>query len=310
MRFAQQLHQLQRKPYIGFILPGFILYTAFLIVPLGTAVYYSFFDWSGVGPMVPVGFANYRKLLFDPRVSHIVFHALGNNAKFLGCVLFIIMPLQLAMAYVIDAKVRGYRAFQLVIFLPYVISPAIIGFFSLLIFDPVLGILNNLFHSIGLDSLAGAWFGNPKLAFPLIVMMIAWQAIGSGMLIFLANLKQVPGEVIEASIIDGAGGARRFFSVVVPYLSPSFTNNIVLGTIWAMTQFEIPYIVGGPQGGIGNSMDFMNLVFYRYAFSGSYVGETAMGFASSISVVLFLIILVVAAVQLRLLRRLDTGDEL
>jgi ABC-type sugar transport system permease subunit len=88
-------------------------------------------------------------------------------------------------------------------------------------------------------------------------------------------------------------------------LVPAFTNNIVLGTIWAMIQFDIPYIVTGPQGGVNNSVDFMNLFFYRFAFGGAYFGETSMGFAASISVVLFFIILVVAVGQITFLKRYE-----
>ncbi len=296
---------LQNRPYIGFVLPGFVLYTAFMIVPLLVAIYYSFFDWSGLGPMTFVGIDNYRTLFTNPRLSSVFWNALGNNAKMVLAVLCIIMPIQLLIAYSIDIKVRGYRAFQLIVFLPYVISPTIIGFFALLVFDPNLGILNTIFDALNLEQFRSAWFGNPDIAFPLMVGVIAWQGIGAGMLIFLANLKEIPREIIEASIIDGASRWRRFIHIVVPSLLPSFTNNIVLGTIWAMVQFDIPYIVGGSQGGVDNSVDFMNLFFYRFAFGGAYFGETSMGFGATISVVLFFIILLVAVGQIAFLRRYE-----
>ena len=296
---------LQNRPYIGFVLPGFVLYTAFMIVPLLVAIYYSFFDWSGLGPMTFVGIDNYRTLFTNPRLSSVFWNALGNNAKMVLAVLCIIMPIQLLIAYSIDIKVRGYRAFQLIVFLPYVISPTIIGFFALLVFDPNLGILNTIFDALHLEQFRSAWFGNPDIAFPLMVGVIAWQGIGAGMLIFLANLKEIPREIIEASIIDGASRWRRFIHIVVPSLLPSFTNNIVLGTIWAMVQFDIPYIVGGSQGGVDNSVDFMNLFFYRFAFGGAYFGETSMGFGATISVVLFFIILLVAVGQIAFLRRYE-----
>lgn len=296
---------LRKRPYIGFLLPGFVIYTALMIVPLFVAVYYSFFNWSGIGPMSFIGFENYRNLFFDPRLSGIFWNALGNNAAFVLCVLGIIMPIQLLIAYTIDIKVTGYRAFQLVVFLPYVVSPTIIGFFALLVFDPNLGLLNTIFELIGRGDWKSAWFGNPDLAFPLMVGVIAWQGIGAGMLIFLANLKEISREILEAAIIDGASRWRRFIHIIIPSLVPSFTNNIVLGTIWAMVQFDIPYIVGGPQGGVDNSVDFLNLFFYRFAFGGSYYGETSMGFGATISVVLFMIILSVAIVQIKFLQRFE-----
>ena len=174
---------LQNRPYIGFVLPGFVLYTAFMIVPLLVAIYYSFFDWSGLGPMTFVGIDNYRTLFTNPRLSSVFWNALGNNAKMVLAVLCIIMPIQLLIAYSIDIKVRGYRAFQLIVFLPYVISPTIIGFFALLVFDPNLGILNTIFDALNLEQFRSAWFGNPDIAFPLMVGVIAWQGIGAGMLL-------------------------------------------------------------------------------------------------------------------------------
>jgi len=288
-----------------FMLPGFCLYTLFMIVPLFTAVGYSFFDWSGVGPKVFSGLKNYRNLFTDPRLSAFFWNALGNNFRFVFVALFIVIPIQLGLAYLFDIKIKGYRFFQTVIFLPYVVSTTIIGFLSIMVFDPNLGLLNELFEFVGKEVWKSSWFGDTKRAFGILSMVICWQGIAAGMLIFAANLKEIPREVLEAALIDGAGGFRRFFGIILPYLVPSITNNIVLGTIWGLTIFDIPYIVGGPQGGVNNSMDFMNLFFYRFAFGGSYYGETSMGFGAAISVVLFVIILAVALVQLAFLRKLE-----
>lgn len=294
-----------RHPWIGFIAPGVVLYTTFMILPLFTALSYSFYQWSGFGPKTFIGLENYRNLFIDPRLSGIFWNALGNNFTFVAVALFLILPLQLLLAYFIDAQLRGYRFFQLIIFLPYVISSTIIGFFSLLVFDPNIGILNTVFRAVGLRQWESAWLGDPHRAFGLLAGVITWQGIAAGMLVFLANLKNIPRDIVEASIIDGAGAWMRFRRVTLPQLGPSLTNNIVLGTIWGLTIFDIPYIVGGPQGGVNNSIDFMNLFFYRFAFGGSYYGETSLGFGATISVVLFLVVLAAAVVQLRVLRRLE-----
>jgi raffinose/stachyose/melibiose transport system permease protein len=293
------------KPYAAFIAPGFVLYSVFMILPLFTALGYSFYSWSGVGPKTFVGLENYRNLFFDPRLSAFFWNALWNNFRFVLRALLVILPLQLGIAYYINIKASCYRFFQTMVFLPYVVSTTIIGFLSIMVFDPNLGILNGILDGLRLASLKSSWFGNPKIAFDILVGVITWQGIAAGMLIFLANLKEIPRDVLEASLIDGAGGWTRFRRVVLPALGPSLTNNIVLGTIWGLTQFDIPYIVGGPQGGVNNSMDFMNLYFYRFAFGGSYFGETSMGFGATISVVLFAVILAASSIQLAVLRRLD-----
>jgi len=293
----------RRHPWAGFILPGFILYTLFMILPLFTAVYYSFFEWSGLGPKTWIGLENYRSLFTDRRLSSIFRNALGNNFKFVGAALLIIMPLQLLLAYLIDLKIRGFRFFQTIVFLPYVISTTIVGFISMLVFDPNIGVINEFYRFMGWDHLVSAWFGDPGRAFGLLTAVIAWQGCAAGMFIFLSNLKTIPQELIEAALIDGASRGQRFRHIIFPALEPAFTNNIILGTIWGLTQFDIPFVIGGTQGGVDNSIDFMNLFFYRFAFGGSYYGETSMGFGAAISVVLFLIILIIAVIQVKIFNR-------
>lgn len=299
---------MKRKGSFGapaaFIAPGFVLYTIFMILPLFTAIRFSFYEWSGVGPKTFVGLANYRNLFLDPRLSGFFWNALGNNFRFVLRALLVILPIQLLLACLFDAKIAGYRFFQSVVFFPYVVSTTIIGFLSVMVFDPNIGLLNGFLGAVGLEGMKSSWYGDTRIAFDILTCVIAWQGIAAGMLIFLANLKEIPKEVMEASLLDGANARQRFFRVMLPYLVPSLTNNIVLGTIWGLTQFDVPFIVGGSQGGVNNSMDFMNLFFYRYAFGGAYFGETSMGFGATISVVLFAIVLASSSLQLAGLRRL------
>lgn len=291
----------KERPYIGFIAPGFILYTLFMIAPIFCAMYYSFFEWDGIGDMNFIGLGNFNKLLFEQRMSRIFFNALGNNLKYVVCVLLIITPLQIFIAYVLNIKIKCYKYLQLMLFLPYVISTSIVGFFALLVFDPNIGILNTLFGSIGLEK--SAWLGDPNLAFKIFVMVVIWQCIGPGMMIFYANMKEIPESIIEASVIDGAGEMRKFFNVVLPQLTASLSTNITLSIIYALTMFDIPFILCGPQGGVNNTVDFVNMVFYRYAFGGAYFGETSLGFGSSISVTMFIIIFTTTLIVRKLLKK-------
>lgn len=295
----------KKKAYIGFIAPGFILYTIFMIVPIVCAVVYSFHDWSGIGPMKFIGLSNYKKLLTEPRMSGIFFNALLNNAKYLGCVLLIITPIQLFFSYVLYIKIRGHRYLQLMLFLPYVISTSIVGFFATQIFDPNIGVLNTALGWAGLDNLKSAWLGDPDKVFKIFVMTVIWQCIGSGMMIFYANMQEIPASIMEASVIDGANERQKFFKVVLPMITPSMTTNITLSCIYALTMFDIPFMLGGPQGGVNNKIDFVNMVFYRYAFGGTYFGETSLGFGSSISVTMFLLILGLSLIVMRLLKKLE-----
>lgn len=289
------------KAYLGFITPGLILYTVFMIVPIICAMYYSFFEWNGVGPMKFIGLANFQKLLGGGRMSRIFFNALGNNMKYLGCVLLIITPLQIFFAYILFIRIKAHRYLQFMLFLPYVISTSIVGFFAMMVFDPNIGLLNTIFGTLGISK--SAWLGNPNLSFKLFVIVVIWACIGNGMMIFNANMKEIDESVLEAAIIDGCNERQKFFQVVLPQLHSSISTVITLSTIYALTMFDIPFMLGGVQGGVNNSIDFVNMVFYRYAFGGTYFGETSLGFGSSISVTMFLIILIVSLITRSVLQR-------
>ena len=293
----------KNKAYIGFIAPGFILYTLFMIVPIFCAIYYSFFKWNGIGPMEYVGFGNFETLLFNPRMSRIFFNALGNNIKYLMCVWFIITPIQFFFAYCLYMKIKAHRYIRFMLFLPYVVSTSIVGFFSILIFDPNIGLLNNLLATFHLADLQNAWLGDPSKVFTIFVCVVIWQAIGSGMMIFYANMKEISNDIIEAATLDGVNQRQKFFYIVLPQCIASILTNVVLGTIFALTIFDIPFMLGGPGGGVNNKIDFVNMVFYRYAFGGSYFGETSLGFGSAISVLMFIVIMAAYLIQQAILKR-------
>lgn len=134
--------------------------------------------------------------------------------------------------------------------------------------------------------------------------MIGWQGIGVGMVIILANMKSIPEDIVEASIIDGANIWNRFWRIELPFLKPSIMNVFILSSIFALTQFDLPFIIGGLNGGIDRKLDFLNLVFFRYTFGDAYYGETALGFGAAISVVLFFIIFLIALIQNLVIKRI------
>jgi raffinose/stachyose/melibiose transport system permease protein len=269
----------------------------------------SLYDWSGFGPKKFIGLQNFYSLFFDPRTSRMFFNALKNNVAFVLAELVLIMPLQIFFAYLIYIKIKGHKLFQALIFLPCVISTAVIGFFIMIVFDPNIGILNTMLKRFNLEHWQSGWFGDPKIAFPLFIIVITWVGIGYCMMLFIANMKGISEEILEAALIDGASGYKLFFYIMLPQLWPSLTNVIVLDTIAGLTLFDIPFIIGGSQGGIDNSLDFLNIFFFRYAFGNSYNGDTAVGFGATISVVSFLLVLSVAVLQLKFLRRIQAESE-
>ena len=295
----------KKRAYIGFITPAFILYTIFMIVPIICAIYYSFFEWNGIGKMKFLGFQNYINLLGGSRISKVFYNGLFNNFKYYLCVLLIITPIQIFFAYMIYIKIPAHKYIQCMLFLPYVISTTIVGFFATMLFDPNIGLLNTLLKKIGLGQYQSAWIGEPNLIFKIFIIVIIWACIGSGMMIIYANMQEIPTSIIEACIIDGANEFQKFFRVVLPMLTSSLQTVLTLAGIFALTMFDIPFMLGGPSGGVNNKLDFVNMVFYRTAFGGTYFGETSLGLGASISVTMFVIILILYFITVKILKRLE-----
>jgi raffinose/stachyose/melibiose transport system permease protein len=295
----------KKRPYLAFILPGFILYTIFVVYPMIDSIRYSFNDWSGVGPMKFIGLKNFYKLLFEPRTSGMFFSAFLNNIKYILCTFIVITPIQILFAYLIYTKIKGHKIFQLLILMPWVIGNVITSFFFMVVFDGQIGLINTLLSKFHMQNLQQDWFGNPKFSFIVLIIAATWLGIGYGMILIIANMKDIPDSVIEASMVDGASGLTRFFRIMLPMLWPSLTNIIVLDTLFGLTLFDIPYLIAGPNGGASGSLDFMSTFFYRYAFGSSLNGDAAFGFGASISVVMFIMIFVISVVQRKALKKLE-----
>ncbi len=294
----------QNRAYIGFITPGLFLYTLLVIIPIACSIFYSFFEWSGIGPMKFVGLENFSYLLFGERMSGVFFNALKNNLIYLLCVLLIITPIQLFTAYLLYLKIPCHKYIRTMTFLPYVLSTSIVGFFALLLFDGNMGVLNTVIKALFGRSHTQSWLGDPKLMFPIFVLIVIWQCASSGTMIFFADMQSISNDIVEASVVDGCGEWRRFFSIILPNMRASLVTNITLSVIYAMTMFGLPYVLVGTSGGVNNRLDFIAMVFYRYAFGGTYYGTTDIGFGSAISVVMLIIILTAWLVTNHFLKRM------
>jgi len=299
------MKKIKKMPYLWFILPGLILYIVFMMAPMLTSFYLSLFSWNGIGSMKFISFDNYIKLFTESRSFDMFTNALGNNIKYVLCMLIIIMPIQLLLAYAFHMKIKGYRTLQLLVFLPFVFSTVIVGFFVMELFNPNFGIINTVLKNLNLEQLITSWLGDRNKAFPIFVAVAGWQGLGVGMMLFLSNMKSIPMDIMEASEIDGAGAFSKFFSVVIPCIIPSIINVLVLDVIWGLTVFDLPYVIVGPNGGVNGSLDFMNLFFYRNAFGTGYSGEAQVGFASAIGTVLFVVILAISIFQTNFLNKID-----
>ncbi|MGF6357554.1 raffinose/stachyose/melibiose transport system permease protein [Paenibacillus sp. 4624] len=298
------LQWLGKKPYLWFILPGFILYSIFVIYPIFSAAQLSLFQSNGFSEKVFVGFNNYIELFTNSELKRQFLNALKNNVILVVLNVGLLIPIQLYFAYVIYTRVKGYRFFQTMIFAPQFITTSVIVFLATLVFDQNIGIFNEFLQLIGLGEHARNWLGVPGYEVLTLFIMNAWAGVGFSMIYFVAAMKMLSDEVMEASYLDGAGYWRRFFSVIMPQIRSSIVNIAMISYIAAMTLFDFSYLLGGVSGGINNSMDVMTLFFYRITFGttgamGGTVSTNSVGMGTTIAVVMFAIIFVVALIQLR-----------
>ncbi len=342
----------KKHAHVKFILPGFVLYTCFIIIPIIYVFYLSFFKWSGLGPKEFVAFENFKTIFTDAKFSPIFFKAFLNNIKYLACVWLIITPIQYLIAYLFFIKIPAHKYLRFMIFMPYVISSTIVGFFATMIFNPNIGFLNKFLEAVGLGNYQGAWFGDPKWAFKLMIFLIVgffatmifnpnigflnkfleavglgnyqgawfgdpkwafklmifliiWQSSASGTMIFYSNFLDISKDVMEACRIDGCSEWQRFLYILVPLSLPSCASIITMSTIWALALFDMPFLLGGQNGGISGSLDFANLVFYRYTFGSTMNGKSEMGFGASICVVMFIAMMLVTLFQNKILKKFE-----
>ena len=293
----------KNRNYLYFITPGLILYTVFVFLPILYVLFLGFTDWSGLGDIHFVGLKNFVTIFTDPKFTPTYFNAIKNNLKYLLCVWVIITPLQYLIAYLLYIKVPAWKYIKFMVFLPYVISSAIVGFFATLVFDPNIGFMNSFLSSMGMKT--QAWFGNPNMAFKLLILVVIWQSSGSGIMIFYSNFMDIPQDVMEACQVDGCTEWQRFLHILLPLSLPSAASNITMSTIWALAVFDLPFILGGTNGGVAGSLDFANTVFYRYTFGTGLNGKSDMGFGAAMCVVMFVIMIIVTAIQNKVLAKFE-----
>lgn len=275
------------------LLPAAVFYVGFQVLPIIGAFLLSLTSWTGIniGTAHFVGLENFATLFRDP----LFWSSLRNNIVVAIVVVIVQCGGSFLLASVIHAKIRGARVFRVLFFTPVVISSIAIAMLAIFFFSPSIGLIDVFFTNIGLPSLAQPWLGSPSLALPSVIVTYVWQNMGFSMLLFLSALQQVPPEVCEAAIVDGATQKTVLWRIVLPIIRPIASVVVLLGVISAFRLFDTVYLMTG--GGPYHASDVLVTYLYVVAFNGNDVG-----YGSAIGVVLFIIIFVFAIVQLRLTR--------
>lgn len=304
----------KKRPYLWFLLPGFLLYLIFVIYPIFAAGKLSLYQWNGIGEKVFVGLSNYKELFSNANMMGEMLNALKNSLTIFGLTVVIQVPVQLIMAYIIYSKARGKNYFQVAIFSPQFIATPVIVFIFTLIFDGNVGVVNKVLELVGLGEHTRQWLGIPQYGIYIIWAMITWAGIGVGMMYFIGAMKMIGTDCLESAYLEGAGFWRRLWYVVLPQVKMTILNIILVGYIFSMTVFDYSYIMGGTSGGINGSVDVMSLFFYRMAFGdnnplGGKVSANSIGMGTTIACVLFFMVFVVAVIQILVVYRKGNADE-
>jgi raffinose/stachyose/melibiose transport system permease protein len=278
------------------LVPALALFLLFVLVSIGVAVYYSFFDWNGFGPLTHVvGFANYLKALGDPVFQGAIWH----NVLFAVLSLVIQLPLCLGLALLLNGRFRGRAALRLIAFTPYVLSEAITAVVWLPILQPD-GVVDQVLRAVGLGGLVHDWLADQNLVLYTLFVVITWKYIGFGIILFLAGLQGVPTDLREAAALDGASPWQTTRRIVLPLLAPTVRIWIFLSVIGSLQLFDLVWIMtlGGPAGASTTMATYLlDRGFRRYQF----------GYGSAVAVVLFLICFAFALAYQRFALRRDTN---
>ena len=283
------LQRREARRFHLFALPWLIGFIAFSGGPIVASLVISFTRWELLSDPEWVGLANYRQLLADPDF----FLALRNTVTFgAGSALFGVV-FNFSLALMLNMKVRGQAIFRTIIYIPSVLTSIATALLWTHVLHPDYGLINHLLGMVGIQG--PGWLIDERWAIPGLIIMSVWSA-GNAMIIFLAGLQGVPADLYEAAQLDGAGWWRRFWHVTVPMMSPVIFFNLIVGFIGSLQAFTL--ILFMTDGGPGNATLVLGLYMYRYAFQ-----YFEMGYASTISWALFLLIIVFTGVQFWLARR-------
>jgi raffinose/stachyose/melibiose transport system permease protein len=257
---------LRATPYL---LLASVLYGVFLVYPMLDSVRLSFFRWSGYATEAQtfIGLRNYARLF---TVDTVFWTALRNSLIWVVLSLAVPMVISLLLALALNQRLFGRNVFRSVFYLPAVFASITVAAMWRWIYAPAIGAVDQGLKAIGLGEWSQPWLGSPRIALYSVFVAAIWQGIGFNMVLFLAGLQQVPEELVDAALIDGANAWQRFKTVTAPALRPTTIVVVILTIINSLKVFDL--IVGMTGGGPAQSTQVLALWSYSQSFSNHNFG--------------------------------------
>jgi raffinose/stachyose/melibiose transport system permease protein len=291
-----------------FLGPAILIYTLFMTGPLLASLPFSLFDQQTDGSQVFVGLDNFEKLFNDTSASDYderFWGAFRQNFHFFAIFMAVQNPVALLLATLLSLKnLRGTGIYRVVLFSPTTLSVVIIGWIWTLMLNPLWGIVNNIFKSVGLEGAIPkeGWLGSPFWSLTVVALVGVWQYIGLPMILFLAALVGIDEELIDAARVDGATPWNVFWRIKFPLILPTIGIVTVLTFVGNFSTFENVFVMQGSAAGPNYRTDVLGTFFYRTTF-GNFGTLPNLSMGTTIATMMFLIILVGVLLYLLIFQR-------
>lgn len=281
-------------PYL-LLLPTMLIFGLFLFYPALNGLWISFTKWDGVNPQEFIGAANYIKLISDKTFIS----SFSRTMLFTAITVPAIFVSALMLAVLLTRKIKGSNIFRAVFYWPTMISTIVVGLSWRFLLGEDSGLINYLLNAIGSSSVK--WLTHPAVALGVVIFVTAWSMAGYYMVMFIAGIKAISGTYYEAAQIDGATFWQQFGFITMPLLRPTSLLVLVLSTVNVIKTYPLIYSLtkGGPAG----ATKLMVQLIQETGFE-----KSKMGYASAMTMVLFVILALLTLVQFRL-NKGGTSDE-
>ncbi len=276
-----------------FILPIVVLFAVFIVYPIVYNFIISFFKWSGFGPDITfVGLKNYGTILH----GKIIWKVLNNFVIFALITITLQALLGMIFASFFINGIRGSNVYRILFYLPAVVTPAIIGQVFSKFFEANRGYLNTILRALNLDALTQTWLADPSLALYCICFVNIWQWTGYSMLLYYASMLNISHDLYESASLDGANKAQQFVHVTFPLLRGTHFTVFILGMLGSLKCYDIVFIL--TNGGPNYATETFSVYIQNLSFSMFRQGQSA-----TVVVIMFIIAMVITAVQLQIYYR-------
>ncbi|MBN1265261.1 MAG: sugar ABC transporter permease [Anaerolineales bacterium] len=267
-------------PYLFLLIPV-LIYFIWIIAPMGYTFYLSLTDWDGISSPDYIGLENYEKLFRDK----VFYFSLTNNLKWLGTFITIPVLLGLGLAMALNETIPGEKFFKMSFYMPMVLAMVVSGLIWGWLYHPRGGLINFILETTQLVEKGPGWLSDRDIVLWSIIIVAIWRQVGYVMVLYLAGLKSINPQLLEAAHVDGASGWRTFWSIILPLLTPVTVIVLVISVIDSLRAFDLVSVM--TRGGPANASSVLANFMYIEAFN-----NYKMGYGAAIAVILFMLSLI------------------